>query len=150
MKFSTVFFKRVTIAALFFLLVAGSLNAQDVQSQAIKFGRVLRLVETFYVDTTNIGKLTESAIVELLAKLDPHSVYISKDEVEEMNQPLEGNFEGIGISFNIIQDTLIVMSTIPGGPSEKVGLHPGDRILRVDNKPITNIGIKNQDVFGML
>lgn len=108
------------------------------------------MVDAFYVDTTNMGKLTESAIVGLLAKLDPHSVYITKSEVEEMNQPLEGNFEGIGISFNILRDTLIVMTTIPGGPSEKVGLRPGDRIIRVDAKNIASTGIKNQDVFGML
>ncbi len=136
-----------TLSAMF---LSWSVSAQDIQSQAIKFGRVLRLVDAFYVDTANVNKLTENAIVDLLARLDPHSVYITKDEVEEMNQPLEGNFEGIGISFNIIQDTLIVMTTIPGGPSEKVGLHPGDRIIKVDAKNITNIGIKTQDVFGLL
>jgi carboxyl-terminal processing protease len=130
--------------------LADNAAAQDIQNQAIKFGKVLRLVDAFYVDTANISKLTENAIVELLSKLDPHSVYISRDEVEEMNQPLEGNFEGIGISFNIIQDTLIVMTTIPGGPSEKVGLRPGDRIVRVNDKNIASIGIKTQDVFGLL
>ena len=127
-----------------------SISAQDFQNQAVKFGRVLRLVDAFYVDSTNINKLTENAIVDLLAKLDPHSVYLTKSEVEEATQPLEGNFEGIGISFNIIQDTLIVMTTIPGGPSEKVGLRPGDRIIKVDAKIITSIGIKSQDVFGLL
>ena len=59
-----------------------------------------------------------------------------------MNQPLEGNFEGIGISFSIIQDTLVIMTTIPGGPSAKVGLRPGDRIIKVDAKNITSIGLK--------
>ena len=138
---------------LFIILVVASvstLNAQDVQSQAIKFGRVLNLVEGFYVDTTNISKLTEKAINEVLSSLDPHSIYISKDEVEEMNQPLEGNFEGIGISFNIYQDTLMVMTTIPGGPSERVGLRPGDRIVKVDNKSTVAVGLKNQDVFKLL
>ena len=127
-----------------------SLRAQDVQSQAIKFGRVLNLIDNFYVDTTNITKLTEHAISEVLSSLDPHSVYISKDEVAEMNQPLEGNFEGIGISFNIYHDTLMVMTTIPGGPSEMVGLRPGDRIVKVDAKHIVGIGLKNQDVFKLL
>ncbi|MEI6275492.1 MAG: S41 family peptidase [Prolixibacteraceae bacterium] len=135
------------LASLFFSL---SISAQDYQNQAIKFGRVLRLIDAFYVDTANVNKLTEDAIVEMLSKLDPHSVYITKSEVEEMNQPLEGNFEGIGISFSILQDTLIVMTTIPGGPSEKVGLRPGDRIIRVDSKKIASIGIKTQDVFGLL
>ena len=132
------------------MILSLSLSGQDFQNQAIKFGRVLRLVDAFYVDTTNVNKLTENAIVDLLARLDPHSVYITKNEVEEMNQPLEGNFEGIGISFNIISDTLIVMTTIPGGPSEKVGLRPGDRIIKVDTKNIASIGIKSQDVFALL
>lgn len=135
---------------IFSLFITSGVFAQDVQSQAIKFGRVLKLVDAFYVDTANINKLTENAITDLLSRLDPHSVYITKAEVEEMNQPLEGNFEGVGISFNIIQDTLIVMTTIPGGPSEKVGLRPGDRIVKVDAKNIASTGIKSQDVFGLL
>lgn len=139
-----------TAITIFLLSLPQYLAAQDFQSQAVKFGRVLRLVEAFYVDTTNVNKLTENAIIDLLGRLDPHSVYITKSEVEEMNQPLEGNFEGIGISFSIIQDTLTVMTTIPGGPSEKVGLHPGDRIIRVGSKNITSIGLKTQDVFGLL
>jgi len=125
-------------------------RAQEVQGQAMKFARVLNIIESFYVDTTNIGKLTESAISEMLSTLDPHSIYISKDEVAEMNQPLEGNFEGIGISFNVFQDTLMVMTTIPGGPSEQVGLRPGDRIVKVDGKNIVNIGLKTPDVFKLL
>jgi len=136
--------------ALFSIFLASDIIAQDIQSQAIKFGRVLRLVDAFYVDTTSMNKLTENAIIDLLARLDPHSVYITKSEVEEMNQPLEGNFEGIGISFSIIQDTLTVMTTIPGGPSEKVGLRPGDRIIKADSKNIASIGIKTQDVYGFL
>lgn len=143
---------KKTIFLLFILLTAGQTTsfAQDIQGQAIKFGRVLKLIESFYVDTTNINKLTENAITEMLSTLDPHSIYISKDEVEEMNQPLEGNFEGIGISFNVFQDTLMVMTTIPGGPSELVGLRPGDRILKVDGKNIVNIGLKTTDVFKLL
>jgi carboxyl-terminal processing protease len=134
------------------LLTTGHITsfAQDIQGQAIKFGRVLNLIESFYVDTTNIKKLTENAITEMLSTLDPHSIYISKDEVEEMNQPLEGNFEGIGISFNVFRDTLMVMTTIPGGPSEQVGLRPGDRIIKVDTKIIAGTGLKNQEVFKLL
>ena len=141
-----------TLILLLFLLTSVQLatKAQDIQGQAIKFGRVLKLVESFYVDTVNINKLTESAITELLSTLDPHSIYISKDEMAEMNQPLEGNFEGIGISFNVFQDTLMVMTTIPGGPSEQVGLRPGDRIINVDAKNIAKIGLKTADVFKLL
>jgi carboxyl-terminal processing protease len=133
-----------------FLLLSCSSFAQDVQDQAIKFGRVLKLIENYYVDTTNVNRLTEAAIAEMLSSLDPHSVYISKEEVKEMNQPLEGNFEGIGISFNIFRDTLMVMTTIPGGPSERVGLHPGDRIVKVNGKNIAGTGLKNQEVFNLL
>ena len=142
--------KSLLLLLIFISLDPVVIFAQDVQSQAIKFGRVLNLIDNFYVDTTNVNKLTEHAISELLSTLDPHSVYISKDEVAEMNQPLEGNFEGIGISFNIFQDTLMVMTTIPGGPSESVGLKPGDRIVKVNEKVIVGIGLKNQEVFKLL
>ena len=128
----------------------GELKAQDVQDNAMKFGRLLRLVDSYYVDSTKIGDLTEKAIVEVLRNLDPHSVYISKEEVEKMNEPLQGNFEGVGISFNVFRDTLMVVTTIPGGPSEKVGLRAGDRIVQVDAKKIAAIGLKNTDVYDLL
>jgi len=143
-------FSKGMVAILFSLILSLDNYGQDIQGQAIKFGRVLRLVDAFYVDTANVNKITENAIVDLLGRLDPHSVYITKDEVEEMNQPLEGNFEGVGISFSVIQDTLTVMTTIPGGPSEKVGLKAGDRIIKVDAKGITNIGLKTPDVYKLL
>lgn len=133
-----------------FVWGGGAVQAQDVQADMIKFGRLLRLIDSYYVDTTNVDKLTEDAIVDVLGKLDPHSVYISKEEVEKMNEPLVGSFEGIGISFNILRDTLMVVTTIPGGPSEKVGLMPGDRIMVVDGKPIAGIGLQNSDVMDML
>ncbi len=132
------------------LMTTTTALAQDVQSNMMKFGRLLRLVESYYVDTTNIDKLTENAIVEMLGELDPHSVYISKEEVEKMNEPLQGSFEGIGISFNILKDTLMVVTIIPGGPSEKVGLMPGDRIMVIDDKNVAGIGLQNSDVMDML
>ena len=133
------------------LLLSSQVYAQgDVQKNQMKFGRLLRLVDGYYVDSANVEKLTENAIVHLLGELDPHSVYISKDEVEKMNAPLKGNFEGIGISFTIFKDTLLVTSTIPGGPSEKIGLRAGDRIVEVDKKNIAGIGLQNSDVFDML
>lgn len=125
-------------------------SQQSVQQNQLKFGRLLRLIDSYYVDTTNIDKLTEKAIVHMLSELDPHSMYISKEEVARMNEPLKGNFEGIGISFNIFKDTLMVTTTIAGGPSEKVGLRAGDRIVEVDGKNIAGIGLKNTDVFDLL
>jgi len=133
------------------MMAGGSeLKAQDVQDNTMKFGRLLRLVDSYYVDSTKINDLTEKAIVEVLRNLDPHSVYISKAEVEKMNEPLQGNFEGVGISFNVFKDTLMVVATVPGGPSEKVGLRAGDRIVQVDAKKIASIGLKNTDVYDLL
>ena len=126
-------------------------SAQEtVQESQLKFARLLRLVDGYYVDSTDVAKLTEDAIVHLLSELDPHSSYISKEDVEKMNEGLKGNFEGIGIQFNIYKDTLLVTTTISGGPSEKVGLRAGDRIVEVDGKNVAGIGLKNSDVFELL
>lgn len=125
-------------------------TAQNIQDQSFKFGRLLRLIDSYYVDSTDINKLTEVAISKLLSELDPHSVYISKSEVEEMNEPLQGSFEGIGISYNIFNDTLMVVQSIPGGPSEKVGLQAGDRIIFINDENIAGTGLSNQGVQSRL
>ena len=137
--------------AILLVLPGSFVEAQNsVQQNQLKFGRLLRLVDGYYVDSTNVDELTEKAIVNLLTGLDPHSTYISKEEVDKMNEPLVGNFEGIGISFNIFKDTLLVTTTISGGPSEKVGLRAGDRIVEVNDTSIAGIGLKNSDVFDLL
>jgi carboxyl-terminal processing protease len=82
----------------------------------------------------------------MLEKLDPHSTYISKDDVDDANQRIEGNFVGIGIRFQLLKDTLMVVETIPGGPSEKIGLRAGDRIIAVDGKSIAGVALKNSQV----
>ncbi|HZH73781.1 MAG TPA: S41 family peptidase [Mariniphaga sp.] len=138
------------LVVLFFLPALSMVAQENVQKNQLKFGRLLRLIDGYYVDTANVDKLTEKAIVHLLSELDPHSVYISKEEVDKMNEPLQGNFEGIGISFNIFKDTLLVTTIIPGGPSEKVGIRAGDRIVEVDGKTIAGTGITNTDVFELL
>ncbi len=153
-SFPVVKIKELMAAAITIILLAASaigVIAQDeVQQNQLKFGRLLRLINGYYVDSVNINEITEKAIVSILSELDPHSVYMSKDEVAKMNEPLIGNFEGIGITFNIFKDTLLVTTTVAGGPSEKVGLRAGDRIVEVDNKNIAGIGLKNSDVFDML
>jgi len=139
------------ILAVLLIFPATYVEGQNaVQQNQLKFGRLLRLVDGYYVDSANVDALTEKAIVNLLSELDPHSTYISKEEVEKMNEPLKGNFEGIGISFNIFKDTLLVLTTISGGPSEKVGLRAGDRIVEVDDKNIAGIGLKTTDVYELL
>ncbi|QIA09985.1 S41 family peptidase [Draconibacterium halophilum] len=136
--------------ALFFIAPVSIQAQNEVQQNQVKFARLLRLVDGYYVDSSDVGDLTEKAIVHMLEELDPHSTYISKEEVDKMNEPLKGNFEGIGISFNIYKDTLLVTTTIAGGPSEKVGLRAGDRIIEVDGENIAGIGLKNSDVFDLL
>lgn len=143
-------FGKYTLVGLLMLGSTIITHAQTAQENSQKFGRLLRLVESYYVDSTNLTSLTEKAIVNLLQELDPHSVYISKAEVDRMNEPLQGNFEGIGITFSLFKDTLLVASTIPGGPSEKVGLMAGDRILNIDGKIVAGIGLSNEDVMKML
>ena len=104
-----------------------------------KIDLVLDQIQKRYVDTVDTGKLTEAAIVAALAELDPHSVYMPPVLLEESETELAGNFDGIGIQFNVPNDTAIVLEVIPGGPSEKIGLLPGDRILRVDDKTIAGV-----------
>lgn len=137
-------------SAIFLLATASEAQDQQLNEQLFKLNKFLFLLKSEYVDTINTPNLVEKAIVSTLKQLDPHSVYISKEEVKKMSEPLEGNFEGIGIEFNILDDTLIVVNPIQGGPSQKVGLIAGDRILKIDGKNVTNIGMKNSDVFTYL
>lgn len=122
----------------------------DINESYYKFARLLGYINLQYVDTVNIPKLTEKAVIEVLKNLDPHSTYISKEDFKAANEQLEGNFEGVGVEFSILKDTLVVVSPISGGPSEKVGIMAGDRILAVDDKVIAGVGIKNEDIFKLL
>ncbi len=127
-----------------------ALEQEKVQEGYAKYGRLLFYIANSYVDTANIAKLVDKAVIATLQELDPHSTYISADEVKAMNEPLEGNFEGIGVEFNIQNDTLTVVTPVAGGPSEMVGVRAGDRIVEIDGKKITNINLKNDQVFKML
>ena len=115
-----------------------------------KLDRILDYVETDYVDSVNRKELEKDAIDGLLEDLDPHSAYIPAKDFHEINDPLMGSFEGIGISFRIEKDTIMVINTIPGGPSEKVGLMGGDRIVKVNDSIIAGQKITNNDAIKML
>ena len=140
--------KLVIIISSVILLLASSeqTHSQALNEETFKIGRTLGLIDALYVDTVNIKKLSEKVIVDLLKELDPHSTYISAKDVKDMNEPLMGNFEGIGIQFNLLRDTIIVVETFSGGPSEKVGLHAGDRIININGEKVTGIGIGNTGV----
>jgi carboxyl-terminal processing protease len=115
-----------------------------------KLNNILNIIDRNYVDSVNRNDLVEAAIPAILKKLDPHSVYIPARDLARANESLQGNFEGIGISFNMLTDTILVISTIPGGPSEKLGLLAGDKILYVNDSLVAGKGISDEDVMGML
>lgn len=119
-------------------------------SSLVKFKEILTYVERDYVDEVDAEKLVDEAINEMLEKLDPHSVYIPAKDRELTNSQLEGEFDGIGIEFNIIKDTIYVITPLEGGPSEAVGLLSGDKIVEVDGETVAGIGITNRDVFELL
>ncbi len=115
-----------------------------------KIGEVLNLIDKQYVDTVNSDSITEELMIDLIAKLDPHSVYIPAKDLETVNSELEGSFSGIGVQFNIQNDTVMIISVISGGPSEKVGLLAGDRIVTVNDTAFTGKSITNERVMKKL
>ena len=125
-------------------------SAAQQNPQAEKLDALLNMVSYAYVDSVDQKKITEDAIRALLKELDPHSVYIPSEDLKEVNEPLVGKFEGVGIQFNILDDTIMVTQTIAGGPSEKLGIRSGDRIVLINDTSVAGIGIKNNDVLKKL
>ena len=115
-----------------------------------KLNLILQEVQKNYVDTIDMEKMTDAAVVAALSELDPHSVYLPPVELTESDSELAGNFEGIGITFNVPEDTAIVLTTIPGGPSEKAGLQQGDRIIKVDDKVIAGVKTPQDSMVRMM
>ena len=107
-------------------------------------------ISQLYVDSVNENSLVESAIVKMLSQLDPHSTYSNPDEVKEMNEPLQGNFDGIGVQFQMMEDTLLVIQPVSGGPSEKVGILAGDRIIAVNDSAIAGVKLSTEDIMKRL
>ncbi len=115
-----------------------------------KINDVINYINMEYVDTVNQKKLVESTIEDMLHQLDPHSAYIPADELQASNEPLEGNFDGIGIEFHIQNDTIMVVTAISGGPSDALGIQAGDRIIKVNGKSVANIHITSTQVMQSL
>ncbi|MBE9480873.1 MAG: PDZ domain-containing protein, partial [Bacteroidetes bacterium] len=115
-----------------------------------KISDIINYIEQDYVDSVNRKKLTEESIIGMLKELDPHSQYIPAEEFNEVNDQLLGNFEGIGIQFRIEKDTITVINTILGGPSEKSGIKAGDRIVKINDTLFAGIKIKNKDAVKKL
>lgn len=125
-------------------------HASVTYSDLQKLQMTVVAIDRYYVDTVNADKLIDNAINGMLEKLDPHSKYIPKSEVQKMNEPLDGKFEGIGVVFQMMEDTLLVIQTISGGPSEKVGIFAGDRIVYVNDTTIAGVNMQNTDIMKKL
>jgi carboxyl-terminal processing protease len=143
------FYTILSLTALFLSLSSYKSLAQ-ISPTAEKIDALMSMINYAYVDTIDEKKISDDAIRNLLKELDPHSVYIPAEELKEVNEPLVGNFEGIGVQFSILEDTIMITQTISGGPSEKLGLRAGDRIVKIDGNSVANIGIKNNDVLKKL
>ena len=118
--------------------------------QANKLGQTLFYIQRMYLDTANIETLTNKALTAIVTELDPHSSYITKEDIKAMDEPLVGNFDGIGVEFALINDTLTINATIPGGPSEKVGVRAGDKIISVDGEKIAGTSLTIERVHKYL
>ncbi|MEI7980280.1 MAG: S41 family peptidase [Bacteroidota bacterium] len=125
-------------------------NRPDPNAGIKKYNSAMQIIKFAYVDTINEAKLVEKALIETLKELDPHSMYISKKDVQRANEPLEGNFDGIGVQFEILHDTITVVHPIPGGPSDKLGIMSGDKIIKIEGETVTGKKITNQFVLDHL
>jgi carboxyl-terminal processing protease len=136
------------------VFIGASLNTKktsdDVGKDVQKLREVLTYIEGKYVDSVKTDKLVDESIIHLLGKLDPHSVYIPASDRVMADEELQGNFDGIGVEFSIIQDTIVVISPLSGGPSEALGILSGDKIVKVGEKNVASIGISTMDVMKLL
>lgn len=125
-------------------------SSSDVNKDVQKIREILTQIKEEYVDTVNTSDLVDEAIQEILHKLDPHSSYIPVSERVAANEDLRGNFDGIGVEFNIFDDTIVVLTPLSGGPSEALGIQSGDKIINVDGKNVAGVGITNAGVMRAL
>jgi carboxyl-terminal processing protease len=132
------------------LAITASAQQNNLSMASQKVGLALYAIKSLYVDDTNENNLAEAAIKAMVEKLDPHSAYMTSEEMKEMNEPLQGGFDGIGISFNMFNDTLYIVEVISGGPSERVGLLPGDRIIKVNGEAIAGVKMSSNEVMKRL
>jgi len=136
---------KIKLFLLFFIIsVATWAQNSSFPVNAQKMNQLIKNINDYYLDTVNFDLLVEKGVIEMLKELDPHSAYISKKDVQQANEPLIGSFDGIGVTFQIIKDTINVMEVIINGPSEKVGLMAGDKIIKVDTASATGKHLNNK------
>ncbi len=151
MEFTSAY-KKILFLLLAMVVVSTVSMAQryNPKSTTQKFASALQIINFAYVDTIDESRLVEKAIIATLKELDPHSQYISKKDLRSANEPLEGNFDGIGISFQIYHDTILVISPVPGGPAEKLGIMAGDKIVKINGQSSVGTAVDNNYVFQRL
>jgi len=125
-------------------------TASNFMKSVMKFKEVMSLIDHSYVEDVDTDEMVETAVTKMLENLDPHTVYVSAKDVELSNSELKKEFEGVGIEFNIFRDTIVVLTPLSGGPSEKVGLLAGDKIVTVDGETVAGVGITNRGVIDRL
>lgn len=147
----------LALALIFGLIVGNALNrsgqpmSRNIKlSAGNKLSTIMNLVESAYVDSINTSEIIEQTIPDLLKNLDPHSTYIPARNMQEVEEEMQGNFSGIGVQFSIQEDTVIIIDVISGGPSQKLGLLAGDRIVLVNDSNIAGVGVRNEDVLKLL
>ena len=141
--------KNIYIPLLTAIMAGAAFSSAQMQPHH-KLQMAENAISQLYVDSVNEEKLVEAAIKGMLEELDPHSAYSNPEETRELNEPLAGNFSGIGITFNMNKDTLYVISTVAGGPSERVGVLAGDRIIAVNDTTIAGVNMKNSAIMKRL
>jgi carboxyl-terminal processing protease len=139
-----------SLVLLFSVTFSGHAQLFDTRNTTQKFNSAFQLISMAYVDSVDHEYLTEVAIREMLKELDPHSVYMTKEEIRRANEPLMGRFEGIGVQFQIFRDTIMIISPVPGGPSDKLGILAGDKIVKINGEEATGSKINNNYVMERL
>ena len=129
---------------------SGRSRTLNFSTEAGKLTKIINLIDRHYVDTVDREELVKDVIPKVLKELDPHTVYIPAEDLKMANQQLQGNFGGIGVEFSMQEDTVMVISVVPGGPSEEVGIMPGDRIITVNDSVIAGVNMPTNDVVKML
>lgn len=143
--------KKILFIIACLCLCLATVQAQNSNNEALRKLQMAEFAITnLYVDKVDENKLVEEAIIRMLAQLDPHSTYNNAEEVKKMNEPLQGNFEGIGVQFQMIEDTLLVIQPVSNGPSEKVGILAGDRIVAVNDSAIAGVKMSTEDIMARL
>lgn len=140
----------LSLLTLLSLLSPRHITAQNRNDALRKLQMAEFAIAHLYVDTVNEQRLVEEAIIRMLAQLDPHSSYSNPEETRELNEPLQGNFEGIGVQFQMIEDTLLVIQPVSGGPSQRVGILAGDRITAVDDTLIAGVKMSTEEIMRRL